>query len=197
MIEIYIVSADKGNIIRQITNGTESSFGGIISTDGNTIFFHREENAFSHTLWSYDRKNNLFSNFGRGFNVCPIPTDPNTIYCARFTTKHESEIWRVNFATGIEEVILSQPGKSFTTPQLSPDGKWLLVVGSSKKKKGDLGNTDIYVVRTDGTQLTQLTYHPGDDVSPIWSPDGKSIYFISQRGSAKKKHNVWRMNFTL
>lgn len=29
------------------------------------------------------------------------------------------------------------------------------------------------------------------------SPDGKSIYFLSQRGSAKKKYNVWRMNFSL
>lgn len=55
----------------------------------------------------------------------------------------------------------------------------------------------IYVVRTDGTQLTQLTYHLGNDLSPAWSPDGKSIYFLSQRGSAKKKYNVWRMNFSL
>lgn len=194
---IYVVNADKGNVIRQITTGSESSMGGVISPDCNTIFFHRLEGHFQYSLWSYDRNNNLFSNFGSGFNICPIPTEPNAIFCARFTSNNESEIWRVNFVTGVEEVILSQPGKSFTTPQLSPDGKWLLVVGSSKKKKTDLGNTDIYVVRTDGTQLTQLTYHLGNDLSPAWSPDGKSIYFLSQRGSAKKKYNVWRMNFSL
>ena len=126
-----------------------------------------------------------------------IPNDLDAIYCARFTTNKESEIWRVNFKTGVEEVILSQPGKSFSTPQLSPDGKWLLVTGSSRSEKEKIDNTDIFVVRTDGTQLTQLTYHPGNDLSPVWSPDGKSIFFLSQRGSAEKNYNVWRMDFSM
>jgi len=129
--------------------------------------------------------------------ACLIPGNKNTIYCARFTDNNESEIWRVNFETGVEEVILTQPGKSFTTPQLSPDGKWLLVTGSSKSEKEGIDNTDIFVVRTDGTQLTQLTYHPGNDLSPIWSPDGHSIFFLSQRGSADKVYNVWRMDFNM
>lgn len=129
--------------------------------------------------------------------ACLIPGNNDAIYCARFTSNKESEIWRVNFKTGVEEVILSQPGKSFTSPQLSPDGKWLLVTGSSKSEKEKIDNTDIFVVRTDGTQLTQLTYHPGNDLSPVWSPDGKSIFFLSQRGSADKFYNVWRMDFHL
>ena len=150
-----------------------------------------------NSLWSYDRKTNLFSNYSRGMTACLIPGDPNTIYCARFTTNKESEIWRINFKTGVEEVILAQPGKSYTTPQLSPDGKWLLVTGNSRSEKEGIDNTDIFVVRTDGTQLTQLTYHPGNDLSPVWSPDGKSIFFLSQRGSSDKVYNVWRMNFNL
>jgi len=129
--------------------------------------------------------------------ACLIPNNYDAIYCARFTTNKESEIWRVNFKTGVEEVILSQPGKSFSTPQLSPDGKWLLVTGSSKSEKEKIDNTDIFVVRTDGTQLTQLTYHPGNDLSPVWSPDGKSIFFLSQRGSVEKNYNVWRMDFNM
>ena len=40
----------------------------------------------------------------------------------------------------MEEVILSQPGKSFSTPQLSPDGKWLLVTGSSRSEKEKIDN---------------------------------------------------------
>lgn len=58
-------------------------------------------------------------------------------------------------------------------------------------------NLDLYVVRTDGTNLTQLTYHPGNYVSPIWSKDGKSIYFISQRGTEKGTWNIWKMTFNL
>ena len=59
------------------------------------------------------------------------------------------------------------------------------------------GNTDIFVCKPDGTQLMQLTYHAADDLSPVWSRDGKYIYFISQRGSATATANVWRMNFSL
>ena len=56
-------------------------------------------------------------------------------------------------------------------------------------------NTDIFVCKKDGTQLMQLTYHAADDLSPVWSSDGNSIYFISQRGSANGTANVWKMTF--
>ena len=194
---IYLVSAEQGTVVKQISNGTDNDMGGVLTQDGNTIYFHRGEGMASYSLWSYDRKTNLFSNYSRGMTACPIPNDNNSVYCARFTDKKESEIWRINFQTGVEELILGTPGKSYTSPQLSPDGKWLLVTGSSKSEKEGLDNTDIFVVRTDGTQLTQLTYHPGNDLSPVWSPDGKSIFFVSQRGSKDRYYNVWRMDFNL
>lgn len=194
---IYLVDADQGTVVRQISTGNDNDYGGVLSKDGNTIFFHRGEGLSSYSIWSYDRNTNLFSNYSRGMTACLIPNDPNSMYCARFTNNKESEIWRINFQTGVEEVILSQPSKSFTTPQLSPDGRWLLVTGSSRSEKEGIDNTDIFVVRTDGSQFTQLTYHPGNDLSPIWSPDGRSIYFLSQRGSADKVYNVWRMDFNM
>lgn len=194
---VYLVSADQGTVVKQISNSGDNDYCGTISPDGNTIFFHRGEGYSSYSLWSYDRKTNLFSNYSRGMTACLIPGQKNTIYCARFTDKKESEIWRINFVTGVEELILGQPGKSYTSPQLSPDGKWLLVTGNSRSEKEGIDNTDIFVVRTDGTQLTQLTYHPGNDLSPIWSPDGRSIFFLSQRGSVDRIYNVWRMDFNM
>lgn len=194
---IYLVSSEQGSVVRQISNGNDNDLGGVISKDGNTIFFHRGEGNASYSLWSYDRKTNLFSNYSRGMSACLVPGQKSVLYCARFTDKKVSEIWRLNTDTGVEEVILSSPDKSFTTPQLSPDGKWLLVTGNSRSEKEKIDNTDIFVVRTDGSQLTQLTYHPGNDLSAVWSPDGNSIFFLSQRGSKEKKYNVWRMDFNL
>ena len=34
-------------------------------------------------------------------------------------------------------------------------------------------NTDIYVIRADGTGLRRLTRTPGREDTPTWSPDGK------------------------
>ncbi len=194
---IYLVSSEQGSVVRQISSGNDNDFGGVISKDGNTIFFHRGEGFSSYSLWSFDRKTNLFSNYSRGMSACLVPGSKSTLYCGRFTETKLSEIWRINIETGVEEVILSSTDKSFTTPQLSPDGNWLLVTGNSCSEKEKIDNTDIFVVRTDGSQFTQLTYHPGNDLSAIWSPDGKSIYFLSQRGSKDKKYNVWRMDFSL
>jgi Tol biopolymer transport system component len=38
-------------------------------------------------------------------------------------------------------------------------------------------NWEIYSINPDGTGATRLTNHPGVDVSPAWSPDGKKIVF--------------------
>ena len=58
-------------------------------------------------------------------------------------------------------------------------------------------NTDIFVCSVDGTNLTQLTYHPANDLSPQWSNDGQYIYFVSQRGNTTKTPNIWRLTFSI
>lgn len=194
---VYLVNAHQGSVVKQISTGNDNDYAGVYSRDGRNIFFHRGEGFSAFSIWSYDTKTNLFSNYSRGMTPTSIPGKSNEIYCARFTDQKESEIWRLNFETGVEEIILAQPGRSFTTPQLSPDGKWLLVTGTSTEEKGKKINTDIFAIRTDGTDFTQLTFHPGNDMSAVWAPDGKSIYFLSQRGSADKILNVWKMPFNL
>ena len=140
-------------------------------------------------------------------SVIPVPyinpdmiaaaTGDNSFLCARMGSNNRSEIWRVNYATGVEECIVSDPERSFTTPVVSPDGEWILFTGESIIKSGKLiyRNTDIYVCKKDGSGLMQGTYHAADDLSPTWSRDGKHIYFISQRGNAEGVANIWRIAF--
>lgn len=46
------------------------------------------------------------------------------------------------------------------------------------------GNSDIYMVKTDGTDLQRLTTDESPDYMPGFSPDGKSIVFSSARSGA-------------
>ena len=43
------------------------------------------------------------------------------------------------------------------------------------------GNSDIYTMRADGGEITNITNNPANDYSPLWSPDGQKIAFITER----------------
>lgn len=68
-------------------------------------------------------------------------------------------------------------------PVWSPDGKSVAFVSNRTDEPDKNYNTDIWVVAADDpaqekTPL-QVTKNPGADSSPAWSPDGKSIAYIS------------------
>ena len=60
-------------------------------------------------------------------------------------------------------------------PVWSPDGTQIAL----QVTRGPAGNTDIYVVRADGTDLRRLTTSPADDVWPAWSSDGSTIIYAN------------------
>ncbi len=194
--QIFQTSAGEGYVCRQITNGS-TDYSPVYSDDMSQIFFARQETE-GVSIWSYNVENNFLSTYTTGMNPYPLKSEPAFV-CARVNDFGKSEIWKVNYQTGTEECIVSDPEKSFTSPVLSPDGRWIVFVGSSKIETESFSymNLDIYAVKTDGSSLVQLTYHAADDLSPVWSKDGKSVYFVSQRGSDNGTANVWKMNFNL
>lgn len=193
---ICSVNAEAGSMMNQLTNGNVNDISPEISSDGKVLFFTRLAEG-SPSIWSLNRIDGTLTSCARGFNPCLIPGNNECFFCVRNTSTGRSEIWLVNFVKGQESLILSDENRSFTNPQLSPDGKWILCVGNSLSNISKKQNLDIYAVRTDGTRLTQLTYHPATDTCPVWSKDGRSIYFISSRANKEERFNVWRMNFNI
>jgi TolB protein len=70
------------------------------------------------------------------------------------------------------------------TGEWSPDGQWLLV---SRWTEGD---HDIWKIRPDGNDLTQLTDLPGDQLSPTVSPDGSMIAFEDREAEEQSEISV-------
>ncbi|MBD5251701.1 MAG: hypothetical protein HDS49_01525 [Bacteroides sp.] len=193
--QIFRTDASSGFVCRQITEGA-NDYTPIVDSDGSQVFFSRNEKRGS-SIWSYSLANNFLSSYTSGYN--PAPLGKETIVVARDASTGNSEIWKINYATGEEECIIADTDRSFTSPILSPDGQWLLFVGSSRISTGKVNylNTDLYVCRPDGTDLRQLTYHAADDLSPVWSEDGHYIYFVSQRGDPDGVANIWRLTFNI
>lgn len=192
--QLFLTDAVNGYVCKQITSDSQD-YAPIYSHDMKNIFFTRMENLGA-SVWSFDVKDKFLLSYTSGMNPFPVKNE-NAIYVSRTSNTGNGEIWKINFESGVEECILSDPYRSFYSPMLSPSGDKLLVVGSSviNADKFSFWNTDIYTCDTDGTNLSQLTYHAADDLSPVWSTDGKYIYFISQRGNSEGLANIWRMTY--
>ncbi|PYU13812.1 MAG: S9 family peptidase [Acidobacteria bacterium] len=65
-------------------------------------------------------------------------------------------------------------------PQISPDGKWVAYTVATPDMDANRNVTNIWMVSTTGGAPQQLT-QSGHDTSPVWSPDGKTIAFLSSR----------------
>lgn len=195
---ICSVNADAGSMMKQHTSGSVWDRDPVVSNDGKLVFFTRSGSGnHAASIWSLNRENGTLTSCARGYNPCLIPGNNEAFYCVRNSTSGRSEIWYVNYVKGEESLILSDSKRSFTNPSLSPDGRWIVCEGNSVSSISKKDNLDIFVVRTDGTNLTQLTYHPQSDVSPVFSHDGRSIYFISSRANKEQSYNIWRMNFNM
>lgn len=187
--DLNINKKDKiGSAVQLITSSSSSEGMPVISKSGTHVFFTKDEN-----IWSYEIKTGNLTQYAKGF--CPEPIDDERFLITRQNEKTANyEIYIINIVNGTETLLLSDPNISFSSAALSPDGKRIAVVGSTKGSKNTNSNLDIYTLNIDGSGLTQITFHPAHDYSPNWSKDGKAIYFISNRGNAKGYYNIWSTN---
>ena len=124
--------------------------------------------------WSADGKWIIFDSY-REVNA---PLREGTIYRAN---ADGTQIKRVIDCTGRNGV-------------LSPDGQTLAFVRGAmpwwRKDYHGSSDQDVWLKQLDGSPAKRLTQYDGKDTDPMWSPDGKKIYFLSDRDGVT---NVWVM----
>ena len=73
-------------------------------------------------------------------------------------------------------------------PRISPDGRWIAFAGQYD------GNTDVYLMPSDGGEPRRLTFHGGEDIPLEWMPDGRSVLFRSGRVHPFGRPELWRIS---
>jgi len=153
---------------KQIAFRSERDRGGIFVTDlgGRSV---RRLTDFGHDAsWSPDGQEIVVATEG----VFDPLSRPSTSY-----------LWRINTITGAKRRITSDDS---VQPAWSPHGHRIAFWHIGR----DAGQRDIATISADGGKPVPVTNDAAMDWSPAWSPDGRHLYFSSDRGGSM---NLWRI----
>ncbi len=71
--------------------------------------------------------------------------------------------------------------KMVGAPSVSPEGNMVAFTVSDYNLPKGSSNTDVYVMKPDGSAVENITNDPHADYDPVWKTDGSGIYFVSTR----------------
>jgi Tol biopolymer transport system component len=100
-----------------------------------------------------------------------------------------TDIYRIS-TDGATEVKLTD-SKNNDAPRARPDGA--RITFTTTRDGNPDGAHEIYAMNADGTSPTRLTTNNADDVTPVYSPDGKNIAFLSDRDK-KGQYKIYIMD---
>ena len=185
--DIYFQRIGGANAINLTENSPDTDYQAVYSPDGEQIAFHSERDGGGLFVMGATGENvRRVSDFGflpawspDGKEIAFCKTnfeDPSALY------NSSGAIWVLNLASGEKREIFSQDSYQ---PGWSPNGEriafWTV---------GDGGTRSIKTVSRTGGEAVVVTDNSLLDWNPVWSPDGKYLYFSSNRGGSM---NFWRV----
>jgi eukaryotic-like serine/threonine-protein kinase len=156
------------------------------SPDGSRIAFHSSRGGDAICLMNADGSNVRRLADG-GYNPAWSPDGREIVFATARIWDSEgrdklSELYAVNIQSGARRRIT---GEDAVQPSWSPNRQRIAYWGQQKG-----GQRDIWTVAAEGGQPVAVTNDPAQDWNPIWSPDGRHLYFLSSRSGSM---NLWRV----
>ena len=181
--ETWTMNAD-GTNQRRANAAVKNLLIGRWSPDGKKVVFRKDDGAQDLYLADADGANEIALRFAPG-NLDWSPDSSQFVYQAR-TSPEVSEVFLYTVATG-ESVSLT-PGIASADPSFSSDGTQIAFTSWRD------GNAEIYVMRSDGSNVRRLTNHPAFDNYPVFSPDGTQVAFQSNREDERVEIYLQNLN---
>ncbi|MDA0747471.1 MAG: S41 family peptidase, partial [bacterium] len=193
--DIWSVSAGGGEAY-QITSHVGYDRAPRFSPDGRQVVFesNRTGNGDLYVLDLESGDVRRLTHFGGGDALGDWSPDGAWLYFSSRRDGLSGGIFKVPVQGGTPIEVVCDPREAHSQPVLSPDGKTLALVndGTPLWRKGPhpaLASSIWTVSEAAGsTDYRRVTTYAGRNNNPMWAPDGKTIYFISDEGGTE---NIW------
>ncbi|GAC1511971.1 MAG: S9 family peptidase [Candidatus Dormibacteraceae bacterium] len=102
----------------------------------------------------------------------------------------QHDLYAVEVETGAVSQLTRDPATEEHAVEFSPDDAWLTVVANrpSIERPDQAGQLNLWKMRRDGTENTQLTQHQFPVFGGSWSPDGRWISYVTNMDPADLKN---------
>jgi Tol biopolymer transport system component len=187
--DIFLMRIGGDNPINLTADSPAADVHPAFSPDGSRIAFRSErEGGGVFVMGATGESVRRLTDFG--FNPAWAPSGNRLVVADEPSDRSPrsreviSRLHVVDAASGASEVV---PGDADRVqPSWSPGGQRIAFWGI----QGQAGQRDLGTVRPDGSDASALTLDPALDWNPVWSPDGRFVYFSSDRGGSL---NLWRI----
>lgn len=164
---------------RETALPTEAARYSMISRDGETVAFSQGPAILVMPSNGGDATR-VCSDCGRVWDWSPDGT--RILFVAPGTPTGVGEL---TLSSRARRVLLTDPRHDLASPQYSPDGRWIsfhAILGPTQRQ--------IYIARYDSpTDSGPVTDGAALDRDAVWSPDGSSLYYLSERDGFRC---IWR-----
>jgi Tol biopolymer transport system component len=172
--EIYLMDADGGNVQR-VTNHPAVDQMPVWAPNSKALAFVSERNGNADILIFNLEKEELTQLTDSPANDWHPAWSPNTPELAYVSDADgDPDLYIINADLEIRRLTDNTVGDS--QPAWSPDGRLIAFTVTEDGK-----NSDLYIIRPDGTGLQRITETPGLNNNPAWSPDSEYLAFSSDR----------------
>jgi Tol biopolymer transport system component/serine/threonine protein kinase len=186
--DIYLQNVSGGNSINLTANSSTDDSQPSFSPEGNRIAFRSErEGGGIYVMQANGESPVRVSDFGYSPSWSPdgghilIGTEKIPQPSTRPT---RSQLWKIDLKTGERQQV--SEGDALQ-PTFSPHQK-RIAYWSRPDRYGQ--REHILTVPVSGGAAIAVTDGSSTDLNPVWSPDGKYLYFSSNRGGSS---NIWRV----
>jgi Tol biopolymer transport system component len=190
-----------GTGLKRLTDAPGYNAEGSYSPDGKSIVFCSNrggEKSLELYIMDADGKNVRPLTHAPGcYNGGPFfsPDGKKVIFRSDRKKKDHLQLFVINADGTGERALTDNDQWVYWAPFWHKDGRHIIYTAADHSDPLKRPNYDLYWMNIDTGKTVRLTFAPGADVLPVFSPDGRKVMWTSTRG-ADQSSQLWMADFT-